>query len=53
MGQYSNLTVNIILFAVVTVIALAMYYIIKYFWIFAERTVQKMHTAYSAKKENG
>lgn len=53
MGQYSNLTVNIILFAVVTVIALAMYYIFKYFWIFAERTVQKMHTAYSAKKENG
>lgn len=53
LGQYSNLTVNIMLFAVVTAAALAMHYIFKYFWIFVERTAQKVHTAYGAKKENG
>ena len=52
LGQYSNLTVNIILFAVVTVVALVMHYILKYFWILVEWIVQKVHTAYSAKKEN-
>lgn len=52
LGQYSNLTVNIMLFAVVTVMALVMHYIFKYFWIFVEWAVQKVHTAYSAKKGN-
>ena len=45
LGQHSNLTVNIMLFTVVTVTALVMHYIFKYFWIFVERIVQKVHSA--------
>lgn len=46
-GRYSNLTVNVILFAAVVAAALAMYYLFKYFWIFVEWTVKKLYNVYS------
>lgn len=42
LGRYSNLTVNVILFAVVVAAALAMYYLFQYFWIFVEWIVRKV-----------
>lgn len=41
-GRYNNLVVNIILFSMITVTALAMHFIVRYFWIFLEQAVQKL-----------
>ncbi len=43
LGRYSNLTVNVILFAAVVAAALAMYGLFKYFWIFVEWVVKKLY----------
>lgn len=42
--HYNNMTVNIVLFSAVTVTALAMYYMSKYFRILMEWAAQKLHT---------
>lgn len=49
-AQYSNLTVNIILFSAVTAAALAMHFVFKYFWILVEGAAQKIHAACIAKR---
>ena len=43
LGRYSNLTVNVILFAAVVSAALAMYGLFKYFWIFVDWVVKKLY----------
>lgn len=51
LGRYSNLTVNIILLTAAVAAALVMYYLFKYFWIFAEWIVRKARTVYHGKKK--
>lgn len=52
LGHYSNLTVNILLFAAVVAAALAMYYLFRYFWRTVEWIVRKARAAYGEREKN-
>lgn len=50
-ADYSNLTVNIILFCITTTTALGLYYLSRFFWLFLEWVAGKIYSVYNSARQ--